>query len=248
MSSEEERSQEEKALLDDSLGELPRDLLRERGEIPWPRGRVKGGRPATSTSDIIPDDPNDPGKLGTVKQGSRVISTYDARPINGSDVVKGGETTVTVTGSSGDPPNPIEFADFTYTVPDGKVFVLRSFAFDIGTVYSGINYAVTVLVNGTSQNFENVPWPANAGDIPTFIIGDSGDEITVRVRVEITIAASSEDVTVNTRLYGNLLQSTARPKEEEVGTPIPPKAVSFEDEGKPQIRGEKPRQNKRRKR
>lgn len=78
---------------EDGLGELPEDILRERGELDAFKLDAKAAPPAWDQQ-YMHDVLKQPGVIGAPPDASRVVSTFDARPINAYDFLANGGTLV----------------------------------------------------------------------------------------------------------------------------------------------------------
>lgn len=75
------------------LGELPEDILRERGEL-QSFGLEAPAPPPAWDQKYQQDVLKLPGVIGAPPDASQVVSTFDARPINAYDFIGNGGTLV----------------------------------------------------------------------------------------------------------------------------------------------------------
>jgi hypothetical protein len=174
---------------------------------------------------------------GSPPQQFDVRSIYDSRPINATDFnlalnnfateVPGGVWTGNV-------------CDFTFTVPNGFVAVLKRLHHSFRpppVVLGRADITATFLVNGVlyqqgvaiqvpgltaaeiaAQIVSDIPIGIESDNIlESFVIADQGQNIGVRIKVTAAIAAAVPVCFVH--LYGQLLQKTGRPAQFEPANP-----------------------------
>ena len=216
----EEKELEEKQLQSNySLGELPRDLLRERKIICKPDKKYYENDPADIASTV--DLNNQPTELEGRTQAASVRSVYDTRPINGTDF----QYAETLTGNT-----TLELPltlDFNYIVPQSYIAVLRDFEIRQFPLFIGSNLQplTSVLVDGIAQiSHSNLPYNPDNGKVVTHILANEKSTITVRMYYPATYA---EDVTLNVfcKMHGNLLLTNNLPLPFEIGNQLPAKTV-----------------------
>lgn len=169
------------------------------------------------------------GKPGSIFSESRVITSFDARPINGQDFISTGGT------FDGEPPYPLAcYANFT--VPQGQIAIVRGFMYEILPLYANIpadnitgqlivgNPATAAGFNGTQvQGFQNFNLGQAIYDYqPCYVLVDQGQTVSMWLTFSGAYAGLAHtDVTI--KFYGNLLLSTGRPLVYEPGfsDPLP---------------------------
>lgn len=231
----EEREKEE-------LGELPEDLLRERGEIEvgdWPpydpRRVPLDIEQQAKTERQQKDLPS-----GSMSQGAKVVSVFDTRPVNGEDFLFTDIQTITLekpvppNGGSGTPGTVGEFVTFSFRVPEGLIAVLRNFAMEVdldvnaaGFSTLGSNQSAFIYrlkLNGVAQKgYDNVEAEKLQVDFPTHIIAGSSDSVEAVIATNVAPDNDIGPIRMLAKFYGILLLSTGRQKQYEIGEAKPSK-------------------------
>lgn len=158
------------------------------------------------------------------------ITNFDARPLNGHDFL--------ATGGA-DFGNETSFGIFNFTVPDGRVAILRGFKYAFSPIF---NLTFESEFTGAADSFVGricvgLPAEFSGGAIvqsgvaqlgysdfrlgqqvldwqPTYIIADSGETLSIIVRQSTGAVYSF----FHAQFYGNLLLKTGRPTSFEPGT------------------------------
>lgn len=204
------------------LGSLPDSLIRERRDLPNP-DLYAPAEPSRAAPDVRYAPGNDGGMLGIdlPKIPTDVTSTFDTRPINGTDAWISDRQSVTGT-AYGTPVMTL----FSYIVPKGYVFVVREFVIEamtgaqFGTQVSGLpNWGPASLrFNGISQlGFSEVNIPTVPTQYKLHAIADEGMIVTVTWAI---VAGIANTVSVLGLLYGNLLLKRGYPLPYEIGSGI----------------------------
>lgn len=231
-----------------TLGDLTRQIAKERGELRHydldPRyvpPAVPGGLPQVNKAADLNREtalierttnytvsPRPPALL------YEVIATYDSRPIQGFDfqfsecgfllweALAGGSTFPTI--------------EFTFTVPDNNIAVLRSFRYQvtdapINAVAEGDCWLFSTLLVDDSpvRQYNRMLHPIKMPRLfPTFLIVDERRRLTLRLSVaddgvdpvEFSAELIGLITPVLTELYGNLLVKTGVPQEFEIANAI----------------------------
>jgi len=251
MSREEEESEENGGPYYDqpNLGDLTRGISWERGEawdqnarrLPPAQPPGQGGGLPGQTADLARgQDIKDVLQRERISKVApalayQVISTYDARPVQGYDF-HASECNVldwrTILGVT-------EFADvsITFLVPDNTIAVLRTFQYQVTN--APLNHvtegecwlASTLLVNDLPVRQYNAMFhPVRmARPFPAFVIADE------RTRIKLTLSVGKMDngdpveffgdldgilTPVLLRLYGNIILKTGVPIEFEIANKI----------------------------
>lgn len=233
------------------IGELTRDLLTERRELEsfdldgsrvgppgagFQNSKVADLQRQTAIIDHTENNyvsPRPPPLL------YEVVSTYDARPIQGKDFVSTG---CAVIEFNSDGANPLEFdaVKLDYFVPENNIAVLRSFRYfitpgmyqlsdvtdsdNVGCWIQSDLFIDDVPVDQYTEMLlgNTVREPVNA-----FVIVDELRKLTLRLSQnpsETMVVADSDTPIFTTGaklfMYGNLLVKTGVPKEFEIANPI----------------------------
>ncbi len=215
------------------LGDLPPDLLRERGEDPMFNDRPGSLPPDMARSDSVRQAAAEAGIGGPVLDYG-VRGVYDSRPVNAIDFYNTYLVSLANAYNFVGTPAMLQ-------VPQGRVAVLRRVEFSDPGAASGIgnqytfpavkadnlllaDFYVTVLRNGgvvqpvdmrvpgaVGFNYKDAI-PIKGGDsIDTFLIYDEGEQIGLNFYLS---SATVGDVFV--KFYGNLLLKTGVPPNFEV--------------------------------
>ncbi len=222
-----------------SLGDLPRGIAHERDET-WnqnARGR-------------LPPAPGGPGQVADTARGTSIIhdiqsapisqvapalayqvqATYDSRPIQGYDFQASGCNTIEFAGA------PVTFApvEFTYTVPENVIAVLRKFRYQVqngpvnaiteGNCWLGSTIFVDDLPvreynRMTHPQYMQLPFDA-------FVIADERNRIKIQLfhidPADNVLSADIADLSsrVLFEFYGNIILKTGIPKEFEIANRI----------------------------
>ena len=211
----------------------------ERGlnELPEGTFEMKGNRyPPSEEEYYIPNIPADIGAalpIGDIPQvsqdrssGANVRSTYDTRPINGTDFHYSVTNTVTPNWD-GD-----VISLFTFTVPESYLAVLRGFEYaqypyNLGNTAIGPEFTpkISILVNGITQlGHSNFSMEADATPQRTHVIAPEKSELVLRI-VYPQFYSVNIDYSVWVHLYGNLILTSNRPPAFEVGNETPSKVL-----------------------
>lgn len=171
---------------------------------------------------------------------SIVLTTFDARPVNGRDFYSSGGTIVAAGVEEAGSPG----AFFNYTVPNGYRAILRGYRYFLnpiiipvnGFIYSEITGrfyvgGLTTLVlqpNGSSvPGFDNLQHGQSQIDYqPCYILADSNEIITLILRFSGAYkAAVPAALTIQIEFYGNIIENTGIPLNFEPGLskPLPVK-------------------------
>ncbi len=174
-------------------------------------------------------------KPGTVPVDANVITTFDARPINGRDFSQ-----LIYLSSSNINTN----ASISYTVPDGYIGILRWFSYELSIsqslgsdymdVYGNFNgigagpppngaiTSVTITSGGSpSPDFSGVPFGTSVDRQPCYILCEAGAQIVLTFRL-LSNPSNWDSIHGGwMQLYGNLILDTGRPLEFEPGTSEP---------------------------
>ncbi len=193
------------------LGELPEDIERERGELYPERGTSVPRQGLPHDISYQEDIRNQSSVLGSPKTESKVITTFDARPINAVDFYESG-------GTMG---YGVPNASFTFQVPEGRIGILRKFRYEFSPIYPTIPAAdilTSIQVSGiTVAGFTNMQLGQYVPEwIDCYALAGEGQYITIFFQFSGTYPYV--DVTLNAEFYGNLLISTGRQLEFEPGT------------------------------
>lgn len=224
------------------LGEVPRDLLYERGDLPRfdTTGKYNPPRidPATGVvhNSQVADIARPTAIIEDMKGRQvpktppplyfRVQSTYDSRPIQAYDF-QANRATVINFETSGD----FDPVSMTYTVPENTIAVIRGYRYQASPVPIGIVTEGTYWLQ--SDFFDNdVPVREHVGMyhavfmrqfIPTFFIVDERHVLTFQVSqnpdAEISDSMDGETIGLLFEIYGNLIPKTGIPKEYEIASP-----------------------------
>lgn len=210
----EEREKEEQ------LGEISDDLLKEHGDN-FPPGRTY--YPGEPPADIASSAPlgDAPTVLGDRTRGASVRSTFDTRPINGTDFYYSETQEVTPLGESA------VTATFTYTVPKSYIAVLRAFEFSqYPFVFDEDKFIdVSILVNGISQlGHSGIEFQQDAGKQPTHIIAPELSKLAIRLIYPASYSLNLS-LSVWVHLYGNLILTKNQPAAFEVGNEEPTRPI-----------------------
>lgn len=175
-----------------------------------------------------------------------VVSSFDSRPLNCSDFLVGGE------GSTFDPFGlDIPSFFFEYTPPEGRVAILREWAFDCWLIeasgdptvssastrdgqprvnisditLSEFEVQMSFLVAGSEvPEYNNIRYPnAIFGTIgaETFILVGTGDTLRVEAKIFHATEPSFDVDITQFQLYGNLLLATGQNLQYEQATQEP---------------------------
>lgn len=213
------------------LGELSEPTFEERGGFP-PQAKGVQYQPGQQLPPDMAYQNEANAGLGTAvlggpALGTYVTTTYDARPINARDFFTSAINNAETDGSTaGEIP-----ADFSFTVPQGYVAVLRGVAWDFsipsladeGSPSPDYNYTFTVRlqVDGIAvPNYDDIAgFGAFLNDlVPCYVLANEGQTITLSVRITSDNALT---IGVNQKLYGNLLLSRGLPTNFEPGSLTP---------------------------
>ena len=230
------------------LGELPCEVREERGELygdepidqgppgiiqeipgsprpqppemplmPRPRD-VVGGQAALETARLAP--------VGTPTTDFLIQTTFDARPINGNDWQF---FDVLALDPNGDFGSPILTATLSFTVPDGRVGIIRSFewestqvlalpgnpepgdtAEDFSPVF--VSLAVSGFVQRTYERIFQ-----QEGERETYAIAFEKETIDVTITINPNYLGSTAGYQPGffVEMYGNLLDTRGREKQNE---------------------------------
>jgi len=174
---------------------------------------------------------------GAPPQQYDVRSIYDSRPINATDF------NLSISNFSAENAGGVwngNFCDFTFTVPNGYVAVLRELhhSFTPPPVIAGRSeVTASFLINGALyqqpvqfaadnlgdsdlalQTVTDIPIGLESDDIlQGFVIADQGQ--TLGVRIKVTAAIAAVEPVCHAHLYGQLLQKTGRPAQFEIANP-----------------------------
>lgn len=230
-----------------TLGELNRALGTERRELdaydldgkiippssPGGPGQVADLARGTGIINVLETQPVSPRPPALLYQ---VISTFDSRPIQAFDFQHSECGNIRwIPGGSGSEFDPVEF---TYTVPENTVAILRAFRYQVTT--APIN-AVTegdcwlfsdLLVNDQPvREYNRMLHPVYMQRFfDTFLIVDERKRLTLRLRMAddgTDVVEFYSDLQLNdlvspvlTEFYGNLLLKTGVPIEFEIANAI----------------------------
>lgn len=237
------------------LGELPQELRRERGELydkePRPQGPpgIINEIPGTRAPEIPPPpalpsardvgrgqralDSAENAMIGLPPVAFLVQSTFDARPINGNDWQRFGFFTLDI---GGDPPGNSNPVDLIFTVPRGRVGIIRRFEWepdtylalsgpgqpatqeemDDGTRNFASPFFVRLIVAGSIQtSYESIY--QQAGQRECYAIAAERDQIILRFQFNSNFIGSvtSYFPNITAKMYGNLLDTQGREKQYE---------------------------------
>ena len=156
------------------------------------------------------------GSMQTAPKGSPIAdytvrSTYDSRPIQGTDF------NWYISGTAhyaAETPTPT--LALAYSVPQGYVAVLKKVHWWIDTpliLTSRAQVAIALQVNGGNQLGNEFIPVGNEADIDTFIIADEFSRLGL---LATSTAWLSGGTPIAAILYGNLLQKTGRPATFEI--------------------------------
>lgn len=211
----EDRDNEER-----QLGELPIELLRERGENYPPGDSYMPGVPRDIANTV--NLATAPARLGTRSQGASVTSAFDTRPINATDFRTGETQQVTLSLEID------KTLEFSYTVPQSYIAILRSFECRQNPLFIVDNaylLTYTIFVDGIAQlGHDNLVLSQQPGVLPTHILAKEASIITLRITYPTLLA---ETITLNVwaSFYGNLLLTKNVPLVFEVGNPLPVESI-----------------------
>lgn len=208
--SNEEREKEEQG-----LGELNRQLLRERGEdypeaenLPFDAGLSD----QISNPDISGEAP-----VGSPPTGASVRSTFDTRPVNAHDFVEFLRGSVTPRSELTGP------LELSYTVPDSRIHIIRSFRYSLepASFDPDVQLLITlnVKVNGIFQpGYTNLkPGFGGGMEIPCHILAPSNSIVTFALSFSSPGEWPSGVHYALFFVHGNSLIASGRPIEFEVG-------------------------------
>lgn len=229
---------------ENELGELPPELMRERGTTypPTAPQRIPPAFPGQSRSYVPPDVQarsnaydNGAGELGSPVIPATVTSTFDARPINARDWKI---TTVGLLNRDGDGAPATQTLSATYNVPAGYVGVMRGFQFsprivpwiplDNTTNESFDWVTVTILVNNIVQaDYDSLKFGPTM-DRPQEVFVLAGETQTLTIQVNFlasfirgqSIFENFETTPVLLQMYGNALLTRGLPTPFEIATQI----------------------------
>jgi len=232
---------------EENLSELPEDLLWER-ERHYPGGKTPTG--AGTPPDIgYQNRANEDvaqSREGTLTQGANVQSSFDTRPVNGTDFYRSVTDSHSVGGEFLNP----SIWSGSIQVPDGYVMVLRNLSIRLYNAnageggfayYVGINnWRITIKVNKISQEIEQIPISLPLKHFPVHVIGASNEQFTFVLMADNNEHVS-DTIVAEFRAYGNLLLARGVPKQYEIGEAKKETPVTYDTPNKPQ---QKPQQNK----
>lgn len=229
----EEREREE-------LGELPEDLMRERGEVivgdkpPYDPRRVPAD--VDYQQEVEEQQKDVPG--GSLSQGARVVSVYDTRPVNGEDFVKTDSQQALIEPTNGAPDVGV-FVRFFFRVPEGLIAVLRGFSvdpeFDLNrAAFDGTSPALTFtdpafifrlrINNIAVKGYDDVGADRLQINYPTHVIAGSDALISLEI-ANVAERPAGMNQHIIASFYGQLLLSTGRETQYEIGEPVKARPV-----------------------
>ena len=206
---------------DSELGELSEGLFYEHeGRFPDP---VEA--PMFESGHQIPPDIGyqggveaellERGEIGSTKQGTRVESVFDARPINGRDFLTNFREPFEVEANGLGVVIP---AVFTFTVPQGYIGILRSFRYSVEALPASTDIGILLAVDNVFvPNFSGIDnLGANVENQPCYVIADAGQ--TFQLTITTTPAGVVFSTFATASLYGNLLLKRGYPTQFEPGS------------------------------
>jgi len=231
--------------INSGLGELPPSIRRERGETyegdVFPQGpnqfltQIPGSQsPPNEPTPMMPSISDVRGQNLALDEAQKtpfglpavdflVQTTFDARPINGNDFQF---FNLAVIDPDGDVGAPVLFADATFTVPQGRIAILRNiewFPNELFTPAITIDPASTTIID-TSPVFITlfvagaIPITYEAiyeqqGERPCYFIAQENETIVMRVtRSSPALVYAYPPHAFFMKMTGNLLQSRGREK------------------------------------
>lgn len=240
----EEREKEE-------LGELPEDLMRERNETQIADPPIYDPRRVPSDIDYQTGVDQDSAKTppGTLTQGAKVVSTFDTRPVNTVDFLFTATDLITVLSAFADDPpqpgtSPGPIASFSFRVPEGRVALLRNI--EVETNEQDLNksafftlannqfpWIYRIRVNGAGQTgYANIGSLTLNKSFDTHVLADSENTVSLELAINEPPGDISQtlfemgilgqyDFQIAVSFYGQLILSTGRPTQFEIGEPSP---------------------------
>lgn len=221
------------------LGDLPKPLGVERGErsVRDPQGRTPPGSP-----------PGHPSQVADLARGTgidrylkthdvprvapplafEVSSTYDSRPVQGTDFQETGCNSLVFAGS----PATFPAVSLTFIVPENKIAVLRGFRYQvspqpINIVTEGFCWLQSDLFDNDAviKQYSEMVHPLFMRKLfPIFAIVDERHRLRLTLSQisdsEITGDMAGETLGVQLALYGNLILKTGIPKEFQIANRI----------------------------
>lgn len=234
----EEREREE-------LGELPEDLMRERGEVivgdkpPYDPRRVPAD--VDYQQEVEEKQKDVPG--GSLSQGARVVSVYDTRPVNAEDFIFTQVREISITAPNGTPGLGV-FGTWFFQIPEGLIGVLRSIKIEPEVDITPARFAQSgslpvvpvdpntpvftyrVKDNGVAfKGYDNIGSDSISAILPTHVIGGSQDFISLEIANNATVNTDINNLRILVSFYGQLILSTGREKQYEIGEPKPTKPL-----------------------
>ena len=206
----EERTNEETG-----LGDLNRELLRERGEN-FPVEKPDFGQSGIADT-IRPPGIEKNAPVGSPEIGASVRSVFDTRPVNANDFLEVLRGTVSNDGENFGP------YEGTFTVPESRIYVIRSFRYSLEPVNIDPDRQSEVIfnirVNGIFQpGYSNLLLGFGGGaEFPCHIIAPSNAVITFSLFFTAPGDWTVTDYYPLFVVHGNSLLGTGKPPEFEIG-------------------------------
>ncbi len=222
------------------LGDLPKPLGVERGErdVRDPQGRTPPGSP-----------PGHPSQVADLARGTgidrylkthdvprvapplafEVVSTYDTRPVQGTDFQATGCNALDFSGS----PATFPAVSLTFIVPENKIAVLRGFRYQVAPqpvniVTEGFCWLQSDLFDNDSviKQYAGMVHPLFMRELfPIHAIVDERHTLKLTLSQVgdsvITGDMAGEILGVQLAMYGNLILKSGIPKEFQIANPIP---------------------------
>lgn len=220
------------------------------GDLPLPHALARGERKVEVPQGYVPPGgaPGDPSQVADLARGEaisnyvesrdvpkkppgllyQVVSTYDSRPIQGTDFQATACDAITFAGS----PATFSPVSISFTVPENNIAVLRAFQYQvtpqpINVVTEGLCWLQSdIFDNGLIvRNYNEMVHPLFMRDrFPIFAIVDERHVISLQLSQVsdsvLTGTLAGEILGVHFALYGNLILKTGIPKEFEISNPI----------------------------